>query len=138
MPNIGAPDWAPWAGVARSHRTGGATVFEQTITLPASTLVGAPVTQTIALAKGFIVQGEVLFPTGCAGLAKVALFNGAAQVFPGTAGSWFTGNGDPIQWMADYASPLVGASYLMTIKGYNDDDTYQHVPIVRLWVVFYP
>lgn len=88
--------------------------------------------------KGFLSQLEIIIPPGCAGLVGVSIFNGATQLYPGTAATWLTGDNADIYADIDYDVPLIGGVYKLTIKGYNDDDTYQHVPIVRLWVVAYP
>lgn len=134
----GAPDYSPWAGQKRTNATGGASIFAQTITIPINTAIGAPVTQDIILAKGFVSQLEIVLPLGCAGLAGVSIFNGATQLYPGTAGTWFTGDNEHIQVDCDFDTPLIAGVYKLTIKGYNLDDSYPHAPIIRVWIVFYP
>jgi len=134
----GAPDYSPWMGTQRMNATGGGKMYEQTITIPANTAAGAPVTQDIALAKGFVRQVEIIIPPGCAGLVGVSIFDVAAQLYPGTAATWFTGDNADIVFDTDYVVPLVSAARKLTIHGYNDDDTYQHKPIIRMWVVMYP
>ena len=134
----GAPDYYPWSGATRRSATGGATIFEQTITIPRNTAAGSPVSQDITLCKGFVTAGEVIIPPGCAGLVGVAIFDQATQLYPGTAATWVTGDNADVYFDTDYDVPLVSAAYKLTIKGFNDDDTYSHKPIIRLWVVKYP
>lgn len=134
----GAPDYAPWSGAQRLAATGGASIFEQNISIPINTAIASPVSQAIALMKGFVATVEVIIPRGCAGLVGVALFDQATQLYPGTAGTWFSGNDERIRFDTDYDIPLVAGVRKLTIKGYNLDDTYPHAPIFRLWVVAYP
>jgi len=134
----GSPDYAPWSGFARANLTGGATIFEQKITIPKNTPIASPATQDILLAKGFVTHGMVVLPPGCAGLVGIAIFDASTQLYPATAATWFTGDGERIEFDTDYDVPLVGTDYKLTIKGYNLDDTYSHTPIVRLWIVKYP
>lgn len=134
----GSPDWQPWTSVQRFAATGGATPFEQLITVPAATVVGSPVSQAFVLAKGFVSQVWIRFPQGPAGLLKIAIFDEAAQLWPGTTATWFRGDNEIIQFTTEYDVPLVSALRKLTIKGYNDDDSYSHDALVRIWVVLLP
>lgn len=134
----GAPDYSPWAGQKRTNATGGASIFQQGITIPINTAIGSPVTQDIVLSKGFLYQLEIVLPLGCAGLVGVAIFNGATQLYPGTPATWFNGDNEHIRADCDFDVPVVTGVYKLTIKGYNLDDSYPHTPIIRAWVTAYP
>jgi len=134
----GSPDWQPWTNVQRFSETGGAVPFEQKITIPANTDDGSPTSQAIVLQKGFVAKVWIRFPQGPVGLAGVAIFNGAGttQIWPGTG--WFTGDNEVIEFNTERDVDLVGADYKLTLKGYNDDDSYEHSALVRIWVVALP
>lgn len=134
----GAPDYAPWQGQKRMNATGGASLFSQSITIPKNTAIAAAITQDITLMKGFVTSGEIIIPPGCAGLVGLSIYDQATQLYPGTATTWLTGDNADITWDTDYDVPNVGGTYKLTIHGYNLDDTYQHQPIIRLWVTAYP
>jgi hypothetical protein len=134
----GAPDYQPWTNVQRFAATGGATPYEQKITVPANTVVGAPVSQDITLVKGFVSHVGIRFPHGSSWMMGLAIFNGATQLWPGTAGGWFYGDGELTEWDTEYDVPLVAGVRKLTIKGYNDDDSYAHAALIRMWVVALP
>lgn len=134
----GSPDWQPWTAVQRFAATGGATPFEQLITVAAGVTSGSPTSQAFALVKGFVSKVWIRFPQGPAGLLKIAIFNEATQLWPGTAATWFRGDNEIIEFDTEYDVPLVSAAYKLTLKGYNDDDSYSHDALVRIWVVKLP
>jgi len=134
----GAPDWKPWTAVQRFSEAIGAQLFEQKITVPANTVIGAPESQSIDLIKGFIAHVEVRFPTGPAGLLHIAIFDEATQLWPGTVDTWFSGDNESISFDTEYVVPLVVADYKLTAQGYNEDDSYEHVALIRVWVVKLP
>ena len=134
----GSPDWQPWTSVQRFSGTGGAVAYEQKINVPAATAVGSPVSQDINLTKGFLSKVQIRFPAGSVGLLHIALYNGATKLFPDDANQWYTGDNEVIEFNTEYDVPNVSNSYKMTIKGWNEDDTYAHGALVRLWVVKLP
>jgi hypothetical protein len=134
----GSPDWQPWTAVQRFAATGGAVPFEQKIDVPANTPQTAPVSQDIVLCKGFVSRVWVRFPQGPVGLLHVALYDGSTQLWPGAAGQWFTGDNEIVEFDTEYDVPQSGGSYKLTIRGWNEDDTYAHSALVRVWVVALP
>jgi hypothetical protein len=134
----GSPDYQPWTAVQRFAATGGATPYEQKITVPANTASGSPISQVITLAKGFVSHVWIRFPQGPAGLMGVAIWTATAQLWPGGANQWFTGDNEVIEFDTEYDVPFVTPNYQLTIKGYNSDDAYEHSALVRIWVVKLP
>ena len=134
----GSPDWQPWTGVQRFAATGGATPFEQKITVAANTTAGSPSSQDVTLVKGFVSHVWIRFPQGPAGLAGIAIFDQATQLWPGGTATWFTGDNEVIEFDTEYDVPDVGGTYKLTIKGYNSDDSYEHAALIRVWVVTLP
>ena len=136
----GDPDFGQVSSRQRFSQTIGAKLYEQDITVPANTLVGAPVSQNMVLEKGEITWAMIRFPGGPAGLLKLAIFaaDGVTQLWPGGAGNWMSGDNESPEWDTQFAITTVLGVYKVIIKGYNDDDTYSHVAKVRLWVTPYP
>ena len=134
----GSPDWQPWTSVQRFAGTGGATPYEQKITVPANTDSGSPASQDITLAKGFVSHVWIRFPQGPSGLAGIQIYDQATQLWPGGSGQWFTGDNEVIEFNTEYDIPQVTGTYKLTIKGYNDDDSFEHSALVRIWVVALP
>lgn len=131
----GAPDYNRWTAPQRSLATGGEHCTQKTLEIPANTVEGTPETDIVTLVKGFLRQVEIIFPPGCSALAFIQIFDGATQILPAEAAVWFSGDSEKIVVSLDY---VLTGTYEITIKGYNDDDTYSHTPICRFYVVKYP
>ncbi len=134
----GSPDFQPWNALQRFSGTGGATPFEQKLTTPQNTPVGVPALQDIVLTKGFIAHIAIKFPSGPAGLLHVSLWNGAVKLFPGDPNQYFSGDNEMIEFYTEYDVPLVVGVYKLTIQGWNEDDSYEHGVLVRVWVIDLP
>ena len=134
----GSPDWQPWTAVQRFSATGGATPYEQKITVAANVAEGSPTTQAITLEKGFVSHVWIRFPQGPAGLFHVGIYNEATKLWPGAAGQWFTGDNEVIEFDTEYDVPQITGTYKLTIAGWNEDDSYEHSALVRIWVVKLP
>ena len=134
----GSPDWQPRVGNLHLSETGGAVPYEQKITVPANTAEGDPVSQAMVMEKGFVSHVWIRFPSGPAGLTGIAVFEGeeCIQVWPGSG--WFTGDNEIIEFDVERDVDLVGEDYKLTLKGYNEDDSYEHSALVRMWVVKLP
>jgi hypothetical protein len=108
-------------------------IYEQAITIPKLTQRAAPVSEVIPVHPGTVKQVEVFFPPGCAGLAHVTIWYWERQVWPGNPDGYFTGDGQSLTFPEDLE--LTDQPYSFTVKGWNEDDTYSHTPIVRVTVV---
>ena len=136
----GSPDWKPWQTIQRFSEVGGAVPYEQKITTSSSAdgVTPATSTQDIVMEKGFVSHVWIRFPQGPVGLYSIAIFDAATQLWPGAAGSFFTGDNEVIAFDVEYDVPLVLAQYKLTIHGSNLDDAYEHSALVRIWVVKLP
>lgn len=138
----GHPDWQPWTALQRFAATGGATPYEQMITIPANTASASPTTQDMVLEKGFISRVWIRFPSGPAGLTHVAIWDDVTgtQLFPGGVGTWFTGDNEIIEFDTEVDVPYdeTADEYRIQLRGYNEDDSYEHSVLVRVWVVALP
>jgi hypothetical protein len=134
----GHADWQPWTAVQRYAGTGGAVPFEAMITVPANTAEASPASQDIALCKGFVARVWIRFPAGSVGLLHVAIYDQSTKIFPGASNQWFSGDNEIIEFETEYDVPLVAGNYKLTIKGYNEDDSYPHSALVRIFVVRLP
>jgi len=134
----GSPDWQPWTAVQRFSATGGATPYEQKITVAANTAEGSASSQDITLEKGFVSHVWIRFPQGSAGLLHIGIFAGDTKLWPGAAGQWFTGDNEIIEFDTEYDVPKVDTTYKLTLEGWNEDDSYEHAALVRIWVVKLP
>jgi len=136
----GTPDWGRVSARQRFSETVGAKLYEQIITVARGVVVGAPTTQDMTLEKGEVSWVQVRFPAGPAALLKIAIFagDGTTQLWPGGTATWFSGDNEVIEFDTEYKIVTANAAYKLVLKGYNDDDTYEHSALVRAWVIPYP
>lgn len=83
--------------------------------------------------QGVIHRVEVDFPPGQAGLVKVKLYHGAHPIFPVVEGDPIIGDDQVVggkMWI-----DLHKKINIVDVKAWNEDDTYNHTPIIRLWVL---
>jgi len=99
-------------------------LFEKSITIPASQTQASPTVVTMGIAHGIINKIMVRPRPGHAGLAHCVILHHEHQIAPSTEGMDFAGDTFPIDWEEYYES--YQPPYELKIKGWNDDDTYEH------------
>lgn len=103
------------------------------LTIPANTLITAPVSTSLRIPQGEIVELRLDFPTGSAGLANVRLFATALQIYPSNLGGYYRGDG--VVYLIRDRYPLKEVLQEVKLEGYNEDDTYSHTITVGLTVI---
>jgi len=102
--------------------------------IPANTPVDKPVTADVKVEGEVLAELAYLIPPGWWALAHFAVFYGIKQNYPAEAGTWATGDNlyrpVPLRWH------LPEPKTTLTIKGYNQDETYPHT--VYLWLLTKP
>jgi len=106
--------------------------YRVSLVVPATTLITAPVTALIPAVRGVVYRVSVQFPFGCAGLVGVSIWHRLFQLWPSNMGEWFASDGQTIEFQEEYQ--LVEVPYVLCVRGYSDDDTYDHKITVRLGV----
>ena len=86
-------------------------------TIPAKTLVAAPVTIDLPIPVRTVTELELVIPDGVAGLVGFRMTMGGVGVIPVNLGGWIVGNNEVIRWPLDNF-PTSGAWQL---QGYNLD-----------------
>jgi len=111
-------------------------VYEKALTIPANTKETAPVETTLEIEGDTVIRLEMEFPDGCVRLAHVAVFYGIRQLWPTEAGTWLASNdwviSFPVSW--DLPEPKT----VLTIRGWNEDDTYKHTVTCRFVTAYEP
>lgn len=107
-------------------------IYELPLTIPKNTPASAPVSDTLPVHPGKVQQVSVYFPPGPSGLAHVMIFLWERQLWPANPDSDFIGDDLLITFPEDL--DLVDPPFEFVIKGWNEDDTYPHTPIVRLQI----
>lgn len=99
-------------------------LFQADITIPASTASTSPTTVMLGIAHGIITKIMVRPRPGHAALAHCVILHHEHQIAPSTEGISFAGDTFPIDWEEYYES--YQPPYELKIKGWNEDDTYEH------------
>jgi len=73
---------------------------------------------------------EVMFPDGCAGLARCQLYQGSFQIGPTNPGGDCRGNGFPVSVDLSYDMEANQAAWYWYL--WNLDDTYDHTLTLRM------
>lgn len=100
------------------------------LTVPKSTTQTSPLIVEFNLPIGIINRLWLEFPRGVSGLAGVQIYRGVTQVFPLPAGVWF--RSDNAVFNFAFSHDMTTEPYFIELRGYNDDDTYQHT----IWIGF--
>ena len=108
-------------------------LYTKEITFSSGGTVTNQTSSNIKAARGVIHKIDIVFPSGCAGLVKVAIFLANAPVTPSTAGMTISGN-DEIVTIPEFIN-LRKDFNIITIKGFNEDDTFDHTIFFRIYVL---
>lgn len=99
-------------------------LFEASITIPTTATKASPTTETLKIAHGIITKIMVRPRPGHHALAHCVILHHEHQIAPSTEGMDISGDTFPIDWEEYYES--YQPPYELKIKGWNDDDTYEH------------
>ncbi len=99
-------------------------LFETSITIPITATQANPTTVTLGIAHGIITKIMVRPRPGHAALAHCVILYHEHQIAPSTENMDFAGDTFPIDW-EEYLE-VTQPPYELKIKGWNDDDTYEH------------
>lgn len=108
-------------------------IYDYALPTPANTLESAPMETIITLPVGRIAHVDIMFPSGCAGLAHVQIYRALHQLWPANVGASFIGDGTVVSWDEDYM--LTDEPFALKAICWNLDDTYQHTITLRINVL---
>ena len=112
--------------------------YSVSLAIPSSTSSSSPASTTVKVSAYTLNVYEIEFPAGCAGLVGVSVWQGGHQLYPSTEGQWFVSDNFIIS--RDTYLDIHRGGNVLTIKGYNSDDTYAHTiqfrcSIEKDWVI---
>jgi len=102
------------------------------LTIPPNTSEDAPVKKDLIIEGAVFERIHFLIPAGHQSLARLAIFYGIRQIFPKQPGTWLKGEGESFSMKIGWRLPEFKVQ--ITLKGWNEDDTYQHTFYLRLEV----
>jgi len=99
-------------------------LFEASITIPKNTLEASATEVMLPIAHGIISKIMVRPRPGHAALAHCVILSHEHQIAPSSGSMEFHGDTFPIDWEEYYE--VYQPPYELKIKGWNEDDTYEH------------
>lgn len=103
-------------------------------TVPKNTPITGFYQTIIPFAQGYLERFRLVFPTGCADLVGVWVEYRTHKILPVNDDGYFVGNGGVIDFELDYE--LLKPPFELTVKAYNDDDTFDHSPTIGFKIRF--
>lgn len=107
--------------------------YDFSFTIPANTAKASPEELDVKLTHGIIHRLEIGFPRGCAGLAHFVILEGLHQRWPTNPQGSFNTDGYTIAFNEHLK--FTHEPYILTLSGWNLDDTYDHTLEVRIGIL---
>jgi hypothetical protein len=104
-------------------------IYEAQFTVPAGTVIAAPVSQPVVLEDANLDTVRVIVPDGHSGLTGLRITWGGVQILPINPGTWVVSNNEIFDWPADEEVTANGLS----LTGYNLD-VYPHAFYLRFQI----
>lgn len=107
-------------------------LYSFALTIPANTPATAPEELEVELVPGIIHRVEVQFPFGVLAFAHVQVLRGVHQAWPSNPDADLASEGAIIGWDEHYELPV--GETILTLRGWNLDDTWDHTITFRFAV----
>lgn len=107
--------------------------YDFDFTITKQTTEASKVEETIKLAPGIVKEVVIQSSESFAALVHLQIFDRSFQLWPSNPDGAFLLTGEEITFSEEYQ--LKEHSYELTLKGWNEDDSYNHTPHIRLSVL---
>jgi len=101
-------------------------------TVPPQTSESEPYEYQVAVVEGILSHVDIGFPRGCVGLAHLQLYYKHHQLYPTNPEQSFAWDNHIFSFDDDF--PIYEQPYVITVRAWNDDDSYEHTLMVGLSV----
>ena len=108
------------------------TYYHYTFRILTGTTQAAEQVKVCRLTRGIVREVEIVFPRGLAGLVGVRLFRSTRQVIPQNPVEWLVTDGETITAKVDV--DLSQEPYELELRGYNEDEVYNHTIRARFTI----
>jgi len=108
-------------------------VYVYSKNIPKNTTEKAAIKEELDIVRGIIHRVEIVFPRGCANLARVQIFYAGTQIYPSKTGQFFMGDDETIafnDFLRITTHPLK-----LVIKTWNLDEIFDHEIQVRIGIL---
>ena len=108
-------------------------LYKYSLAIPASTTKAAPTEARAKLTEGYITHVSVVLREESEFLTHVAIYQGGHQLYPTNPDEDINESGGRNEWADQFY--LGAGEHELVIKGWNEDDTYQHTAYIQLTVL---
>lgn len=104
--------------------------YSTSLSISPLTTQALPASVTLPIVEGRITRIELLFPLGCAGLVGIWIEYQDRQILPHNNLNYYVADGETIDINVDIY--INDPPYALKIRGFNQDDTFNHTVYVRV------
>lgn len=108
-------------------------LYEYKLDVPANTEKAEPEEKEMLITVGILVKVDIFMPDGSVGLCHAVVKDGQFQIMPINAEGDIATNGILVTGIYHYE--IKSGHQILTLKGWNEDDTYSHEITCRLNVM---
>jgi len=112
------------------------TYYHYTFRVNSLTSKDSEAIKVCRLTRGIVKEIALTFPRGLAGLVGVRLFRSTRQVIPQNPGEWLVTDGETVTAKVDV--DLSQEPYELELRGYNEDEVYNHTIRARFTIETLP
>lgn len=128
--------WVSWKSFPPNiYKENNSLSMQYNFSLPISANISksTPTRVETPLCPGTLKKVSIYFPWGCGGYVGVRILHHEHQLFPTNEQEWYIGNEILIDFPCDYQ--LSQGWNEFKVEGYNEDQTYEHSPIISFVVI---
>jgi hypothetical protein len=112
------------------------TYYHYTFRVNSLTSKDSEAVKVCRLTRGIVKEIALTFPRGLAGLVGVRLFRSTRQVIPQNPVEWLVTDGETVTAKVDV--DLSQEPYELELRGYNEDEVYNHTIRARFTIETLP
>lgn len=105
-------------------------IYEQRLTIPKLTTQDYPEVSVMVVHPGIVRKVSIEFPPGCCGLAHLQIWYWGRCIWPSSPNTDFASDTHPLDF--GESIEIIDPPYEFWIVGWNEDDSYDHTPRVRI------
>ena len=108
-------------------------IIDKRYTIPANTIEASKLIKIIPAEAGIIHEINIIFPSGCQGLAHAKILRGQNQIAPSNSDGDFASDFETISFRENYE--LSAPPYQIEVHLWNLDTLYAHTVGIRVGIL---
>jgi len=107
--------------------------YSYDFTVPKNTPETSPVEADLRVTSGIVTRLDILFPPGCAGVVRCAVFWREDQLVPRAPSDWIRGHNERVETRPFWPAP--DEETILTVKGWSESTRWDHTLLIRIEVL---